>query len=111
MACRGILAADHLRADQLNRHPVTTGVNRLSDFRLLRDGVPNRVVVPSRAELTTQEAADVLNVSRLFLIKLLESGKIPFRLVGRRRRIACEDLQEYKRRASRLSALGQELGG
>jgi excisionase family DNA binding protein len=53
-------------------------------------------ILPENAELTTVEAAEVLNVSRPFLIKLLEDKTIPHRKVGKHRRVRIEDVMAYK---------------
>lgn len=76
------------------------------------------MLIPVDAELTTQEAADMLNVSRPYVVKLLDEGQLPSRTVGRYRRVRFEDLLKYQqtlesRRQTALdemAAQAQELG-
>ena len=80
----------------------------LDVLRLISSGRGFRLI-PVDAELTTQQAADLLNVSRPFLIKLLEEGKINHRKTGRHRRVKADDLFRYKaeRDANRSKTLAE----
>lgn len=76
-------------------------------------------IVPVGRELTTQQAADVLNVSRQYLVRLLDDRRIPFRRTGKHRRLKIEDVLAFKADRDRerkavldeLAGMSQEFGG
>ena len=76
-------------------------------------------VVPVGREVTTQQAADLLSVSRQYLVRLLDEGRIPFRKTGKHRRVRIEDVLSFKQTRDRdrraglreLSRMTEEFGG
>lgn len=76
-------------------------------------------LVPVGKELTTQQAADLLNVSRQYLVRLLDEGRIPYTRTGKHRRLRIEEVLAFKQQRDRerddnlteLTRLSEELGG
>jgi len=86
-------------------------------FSLLATG-DSLAIVPLTRQLTTQEAANILHVSRPYLIRLLDKGEIPYTRTGKHRRIRLDDLMAFRRKfdarrmeaINRITQLSQELG-
>ncbi len=90
---------------------LTSALARMAEGRAV-------TLLPLDADLSTQQAADVMGVSRPYFVKLLEAGKIPFRKVGSQRRVRVDELHRYmatyQREAVRaleeLTAEAQRMG-
>jgi len=120
-ACRGLdseLRLELKTQDETEEFVVPPSAVRVLLRVLSEMGQGNGVVLtPLKAELTTQQAADLLNVSRPHLVKLLDERVIPGRKVGSHRRVLLEDLLAYKRATEEkrhealdeLVALSQDL--
>lgn len=119
-----VSALDHSRA--VNIAIIEDGIEKLDDSPILK--LPPKVlrlfadllgslaqgkavsVIPKELDITTQEAAMFLNVSRPYFVRLLEEGKIPFHKVGTHRRVRFEDVVQYREaRRKRSQEALQEL--
>lgn len=97
--------------------PATIVTLLLGMLRMKANGV-SLALTPLHSELTTSQAAEIINVSRPYMIKLLEAGEIPYHKVGSHRRIRREDVMTYKQNRRReraaildeLTAEAQDLG-
>ena len=109
-----ILNAEH---EDLIVLPHAIVVLLLGMLRMMAKGI-DIALTPLHSELTTGQAADLLRVSRPYLVKLLEAGDIPYHKVGKHRRVRREDVMNYKNAIDRrreaildeMVAESQELG-
>jgi excisionase family DNA binding protein len=109
--------ADGTNSARLEVPPAT--LRLLSQILALMARQQTFVLYPESSELTTKQAAEVLGVSRPFLIRVLEAGEIPYRKVGRHRRVLMKDVLSYKQTThvkreaamDELVRISEEMGG
>jgi excisionase family DNA binding protein len=109
--------ADGTNSARLEVPPAT--LRLLSQILALMARQQTFVLYPESSELTTKQAAQVLGVSRPFLIRVLEAGEIPYRKVGRHRRVLMKDVLSYKQTThvkhgaamDELVRISEEMGG
>lgn len=108
----------HVQLDDGQALPLPRAIQELISHLLVEMSQGNAVtLIPVHAEMTTQEAADFLNVSRPYLVKLLETNQIPHHKVGTHRRVRFNELKAFKQRQAEaraaaldeLTAQAQEL--
>lgn len=108
----------HVQLDDGQQLPLPRAIQELISHLLVEMSLGNAVtLIPIHAEMTTQEAADFLNVSRPHLVKLLETNQIRHHKVGTHRRVRFNDLRDFKQRQAEaraaaldeLAAQAQEL--
>lgn len=102
----------HLRPNETDADEITLpiGLARLLQDMLEHIGKGQAVIVlPVESELTTSQAAEIIGVSRPFLVELLEQGEMPFHLVGTHRRIRLTDVLAYRQEQERRRGVMQEL--
>ena len=107
--------------DTVNVEPISLPMSifRMIVTMLVEMGNGNAVaIVPVNAELTTQQAADLLNVSRPHLVKLLDQNALGYRMVGTHRKLKAREVLNYRTKTAfarseglkKMVALDEELG-
>ena len=116
---RSAEAASRLRAHEINLIDVPNIAVEALELILTAFANGDSVcVMPVAGFMTTQETADYLNVSRPYVVKLLNEGAMPFQMVGNQRRIRREDVVAYKKKQddasyaalAQLQEISQEIG-
>jgi len=108
---KAAVAAERLSEGRLNQSELPEFVVQLLSQILVEVAHGRAIsVVPMESDMTTNEAADYLNVSRPYLIKLLNQGQLPFHNVGTHKRVYFQDIKRYKEeQRARSYALLAEL--